>query len=76
MSTVKEIEHAISKLSHKELSELRDWFAAFAADEWDRQIEEDAENGRLDALYERLQQENEGESEIPLDDILDNEELS
>jgi hypothetical protein len=76
MSTVKEIETAISKLSHHELVELRAWLAEFEADAWDRQMEEDAQSGRLDAFYQRLQRENEGQPEVPLDDFLNEEELS
>jgi hypothetical protein len=43
MSTVQEIETAIAKLTEKELAELR----AFI---WDRDIERDAANGRLDHI--------------------------
>jgi len=50
MSTVPEIESAISKLSREELSALRSWFVDFDAEAWDRQFEEDAKAGRLDAL--------------------------
>ncbi len=52
MSTVLEIESAISKLSREELSALRVWFADFDAEAWDRQFEEDVKAGRLDALAE------------------------
>jgi len=58
MSSVKEIEMAISKLSRNDLTELEAWFAEFAADAWDHQIEQDAKSGRLDAFHQRLQQEN------------------
>ncbi len=50
MSGVREIEEAVSKLSHAELAAFRDWFAEFAAAEWDGQIERDAAAGRLDGL--------------------------
>ena len=50
MSTIQEIEVAVSKLSREELSSFRDWFADFDADAWDRQLEEDVRAGRLDAL--------------------------
>jgi len=76
MSTVKDIEAAISRLSPGDYSELRTWFTAFDADAWDREIEEDAASGRLGALYDRLQAENEGEPEIPLDEVLDEKKLS
>lgn len=52
MSTVLEIESAISKLSREELAAFRTWFEDFDAEAWDRQFEEDARAGRLDALAE------------------------
>jgi hypothetical protein len=50
VSTVNEIESAVSKLSRSELQSFRDWFHEFEAAAWDRQLEEDARKGRLDAL--------------------------
>ena len=50
MSTVQEIERAIEKLSDEELAEVRAWL-------WDRDIERDADSGRLDALAEEALQE-------------------
>lgn len=76
MSTVKEIENAIARLSRDDLSELRAWFAHFDPDAWDRQIEEDARSGRLDTFYQRLERENEGQADIPLDEVLKNDKLS
>ena len=76
MSTVKDIEGAITKLSRNDLSELRTWFTEFDTDAWDRQIEADEQSGRLDAFYQSLQHENEGQPTIPLDEVLNNEKLS
>ncbi len=50
MSSVKEIESAVARLSREELSAFRTWFADFDAEKWDRQFENDAAAGRLDAL--------------------------
>lgn len=50
MSTIQEIERAVSSLSQEELSEFRAWFLEFDAAAWDRQIEKDVSAGRLDAL--------------------------
>ena len=50
MSTVKDIENAVSKLPPKELSDFRAWFAEFDAEAWDKQFEEDVAAGRLDKL--------------------------
>jgi hypothetical protein len=49
MSTIGEIEDAVRRLSSTELAVFRTWFAEFDAARWDRQIEEDAAAGRLDA---------------------------
>jgi hypothetical protein len=76
MSTLKDIEAAISSLSPTDFSELRDWFVRMEEEKWDRQIESDARSGRLDALYERLQQENEGHPKIPLHEVVNDQELS
>ena len=48
--SVSEIEKAIAGLSKQERFELADWLREFMADEWDRQMEEDAKAGKLDRL--------------------------
>jgi hypothetical protein len=53
MSRVKNIENQIKELSQDELTALREWFADFDADAWDRQMEADINAGRLDSLAER-----------------------
>ena len=50
MSTIQEIESAIRQLSREELAALRDWFQEFDAEAWDRQLEAEAQAGRLDHL--------------------------
>jgi hypothetical protein len=50
MSTVQEIEKAVSQLSGPDLATFRAWFAEFDAEAWDRQFEEDVAAGRLDRL--------------------------
>lgn len=50
MSTIQEIERAVSELTPQELAEFRQWFREFDAAEWDRQFEDDVGAGRLDAL--------------------------
>lgn len=52
MGTVNEIEQAIRALSQDDLAEFRNWFAAFDADQWDREFELDVESGRLNSLAE------------------------
>jgi hypothetical protein len=50
MSTVQDIAEAIRQLAPQELAAFRTWFAAFDAEQWNRQFEEDVAAGRLDAL--------------------------
>jgi hypothetical protein len=52
MSTVKEIESAVSKLSPDDLQSFRSWFQEFDGWAWDQQFEKDAQAGKLDALAE------------------------
>jgi hypothetical protein len=48
--SVEQLEKAIAALSADERARLRVWFEAFMADEWDRQIAQDAQSGKLDRL--------------------------
>jgi hypothetical protein len=52
MASVREIEREVAALPPEGLAELRAWFEEFEAAAWDRQIEEDALSGKLDALAE------------------------
>ena len=54
MLTVEEIQQAIVSLSAAEYAELMKWLDELEEDPWDRQIEEDAEAGRLDSLKEKV----------------------
>lgn len=56
MSSLQEIESAISQLTADELAAFRAWFAEFDAEVWDRQFEEDVAAGRLNKLAERALQ--------------------
>ncbi len=50
MSKLEAIEKKVSGLSAEELTKFRQWFAEFDAAAWDRQIERDAKEGKLDSL--------------------------
>jgi hypothetical protein len=56
MGKVEQIEHQIKDLSSQEMAELREWFAAFDAEAWDRQFEADVRAGKLDVLAEEALQ--------------------
>ena len=51
--SVKEIEQAITKLPRQEIAELSQWFEEFQNQNWDEQIERDANAGRFDKLIEQ-----------------------
>jgi len=51
-STIENIEKAIAKLPQDQLTQFRAWYEEFDSVVWDRQIQEDAADGRLDALAE------------------------
>ena len=50
--TLHDLENAISGLPPDELAKFRAWFVEFDNDAWDRQIEQDANSGKLDRLAE------------------------
>ena len=66
MSRVEQLEQDIMGLSASELAALRDWFQSYLADEWDRQIEADAETGKLDHLAREAIAEHEAGRTKPL----------
>jgi hypothetical protein len=55
--TLEDMEVAIRNLSPKELDELMAWFEEYYAQVWDKQIEEDANSGRLDQLLSDVDKE-------------------
>ena len=64
--TVTEIESAISQLPARDLAELMGWLERYHAQVWDRQIEDDLEAGRLDALLAGVDKEYEAGLARPL----------
>jgi hypothetical protein len=56
MGKLENIERQIKDLSSQEMAELREWFATFDAEAWDRQFEADVRAGKLDALAEKALQ--------------------
>lgn len=76
MSTVSEIEEAISTLPQEEFWKLAEWFDAKKADAWDAQIEADAAAGRLDFLWHQAQREIASGQTTDLDAFLADKELS
>ena len=70
MSSVAEIEQAISRLPREDFFRLVSKLRLRYGTEWDCQIEEDARAGRLDGLWSQAEQEiSEGKAR-PLDELL------
>ena len=60
------MEVAIRNLSPKELDELMAWFEEYYAQVWDKQIDDDANSGRLDDLLADVDKEYNSGSSKPL----------
>ncbi|MBC8245210.1 MAG: hypothetical protein H8E20_12535 [Verrucomicrobia bacterium] len=50
MHAVEDIEKAIEQLPENKLQQFRAWYEKFDMEPWDKQIEEDANSGKLDAI--------------------------
>jgi hypothetical protein len=57
MTKVQQIQEAIEALPREEYVRLRNWFTERDWKQWDKQIEEDSEAGRLDFLIEEALEE-------------------
>lgn len=53
MSTVKEIESAITQLDPKDVQAVADWLQEYREELWDKQIAADAKAGKLDSLIKK-----------------------
>jgi len=67
VSTVDEIEAAISNLPPQEFARVRDWLLEQDSRLWDKQIEEDAAAGRLKPLVEEIERDIQAGRSKPLD---------
>jgi len=54
---MRKIEQNFENLSKNELQSFRRWFQEFDSQEWDQQIEGDAEEGKFDALADEATKE-------------------
>ena len=64
--SVQDLEAAVQQLSPNELDAFVKWFEEFIADEWDKKIEADALNGKLDHLMKRADEDFEAGRCTPL----------
>ena len=53
MSTVKEIESAITQLEPKDVEAVADWLQEYREELWDAQIKADAKAGKLNSLIKK-----------------------
>ena len=56
MPSIQELENAVSSLRGDEYSQFRRWFLDQDWKMWDRQIEEDSRDGKLDFLVEEAKE--------------------
>ena len=54
MSNLEQIEAAILTLPSEEFQRLRQWLSDVDYQRWDKQLEKDIEDGKLDALAEEV----------------------
>ncbi len=70
MSTVSEIQEAITRLCAAEQRQLARWFEEALEDAWDNQIEEDIKAGRLNDLIAQAEADIAAGRVTPLDEVL------
>jgi hypothetical protein len=72
MSTVAEIEKALRALPVQDARTVADWLEEYLEDQWDRQIEQDAQSGKLDKLAAQALAHHKAGRVKPLDEVIDN----
>ena len=70
MTTLTEIESAVQQLPEQDLRQFAEWFQQYLEAEWDRQIEADAEAGKLDDLIANAEADIEAGRVKELDKII------
>jgi hypothetical protein len=60
MTKIEELEMAITSLPEEDYSQLRRWFLERDWERWDREIEADAESGKLDFLLQEAAEAKKG----------------
>ena len=72
MTSLTEIETAISHLSEPNARQLADWLQNYLNDRWDDQIESDVASGRLDVLIAKAEAAIDNNTVRSLDEVLYN----
>ena len=73
MSTVAEIETALQKLPVDDAWKVADWLQEYLDVKWDRQIDADSADGKLDPLWEKAKADIAAGRVKPLDEVLNDE---
>ncbi len=73
VSTVAEIESAISTLPDKDAWTVASWLQKHLDTKWDKQMDEDITAGRLDPLWEKAKADIAAGRVKPLDEVLNDE---
>lgn len=73
MSTVAEIESALSQLPVKDARTVADWLQDYLDAKWGKQMDEDIAAGRLDPLWEKAKADIAVGRVKPLDEVLNDE---
>ena len=66
LMSIVEIENAIKELPPEKVNELMEWFAGYHAEIWDKQIADDLNGGRFDALLDEIDLEVDSGTAKPL----------
>lgn len=53
LMSVEELESEVTRLTKPDLAAFIQWFEGFVSDSWDKQIEADIANGKLDGLAQQ-----------------------
>jgi hypothetical protein len=64
--TLQEIEKTIAELPPNELAKFREWFLDFDAEQFDKRIETDSGDGRLDSLADAALRNHQAGKSTPL----------
>ena len=69
MPNIAKIQEEILALAEADYQQLRQWFSELDSDEWDRQIEEDSNAGKLDFLIAEVREAEEKGTLKRLEDL-------
>jgi hypothetical protein len=72
MNTLVEIKTAIARLSDDETSTLLSWLQERSEDDWDKQINKDSEQGKLDKIIQRTKAHIVANRVKNLDEVINN----